>query len=67
MGAQTKQELEMNGQREEYLEIKDRPQKDRVTPVSYTHLDVYKRQVSILQNRYEKKIDDITFDNTIMI
>lgn len=31
MGAQTKQELEMNGQREEYLEIKDRPNKDRVT------------------------------------
>jgi len=31
LGAQTKQELEMNGQREEYLEIKDRPNKDRVT------------------------------------
>lgn len=30
LAAQTKEELEMNGQREEYLEIKDRPHKDRI-------------------------------------
>ncbi len=31
MASQTKQELEMNGQREEYQKVKDQPHKDRVT------------------------------------
>lgn len=46
MGAQTKQELEMNGQREEYLEIKNRPQKDRVTQLVIIGVDLDKQYVS---------------------
>lgn len=46
MGAQTKQELEMNGQREEYLEIKDRPQKDRVTQLVIIGVNINKDTIS---------------------
>lgn len=46
LAAQTKQELELNGQREEYLEIKDRPQKDRVTQLVIIGVDINKDTIS---------------------
>lgn len=51
MGAQTKQELEMNGQREEYLEIKDRPHKDRVTQLVIIWVKMNKENISQLLDK----------------
>lgn len=48
MGAQTKQELEMNGQRDEYLEIKDRPHQDRVTQLVIIWVKMNKENISQL-------------------
>ena len=33
----------------DYMTLKEASEKWGVTPVSYTHLDVYKRQVQMLQ------------------
>lgn len=46
MGAQTKQELELNGQREDYLEIKDRPEKDRVTQLVIIGVHIDQKTIS---------------------
>lgn len=48
MAAQTKQELETNGQREEYLNIKDTPNQDRVIQLVIIGVDVDKNQIEQL-------------------
>lgn len=48
MAAQTKQELETNGQREEYLSIKDTPNQDRVIQLVIIGVDVDKDQIEQL-------------------
>jgi G3E family GTPase len=48
LGAQTKQELEMNGQRKEYLEIKDRPHKDRLIQLVIIWVQMDKESIAHL-------------------
>ncbi len=48
LAAQTKEELEMNGQREEYLEIKDRPHKDRIIQLVIIWVKMDKENISKL-------------------
>jgi G3E family GTPase len=45
LASQTKQELEMNGQREEYLDVKDRPNKDRIIQLVIIGVNIDKDKI----------------------
>lgn len=51
LAAQTKQELEMNWQREEYLTIKDKPNKDRVIQLVVIWVKMDKKVISDLLDK----------------